>query len=180
MTAPPTWITRVETAADREAVRAVVVAAFPTPAEADLVDALRDDPAWIAGLSLVATTPEGEVVGHALLTRCHIGDTPALCLAPCSVLPARQGSGVGTAVIRAALDAAREEGEAFVVVLGHASYYPRFGFGRASAAGIRFPGHVPDDAFLALTLDDGRALPAGVVRYPAPFGVDGSTAAPGV
>ncbi|MYR60174.1 GNAT family N-acetyltransferase, partial [Streptomyces sp. SID625] len=67
------WTTRPETAADTAAVRGVDLAAFPTPAEADLVDALRADPtAWIDGLSLLATAPDGTVTGHALLTRCHI------------------------------------------------------------------------------------------------------------
>ncbi|MDR7279123.1 GNAT family N-acetyltransferase [Catenuloplanes atrovinosus] len=165
------WATRPETPADRDAVRAVTVAAFDTPAEADLVDALRADPAWIDGLSIVAVTPSGLVAGHALLTRCHIGDIPALCLAPCSVLPAHQRTGAGSAAIRAVLAAAAARGEAFVVVLGHPDYYPRFGFRRASEAGIRLPIEVPDEAAMALTLDPARPLPPGTVRYPAPFGI---------
>ncbi|GAB7040193.1 MULTISPECIES: GNAT family N-acetyltransferase [Catenuloplanes] len=165
------WTTRPETPTDIAAVRAVTAAAFDTPAEADLVDALRRDPAWIDGLSIVATLPDGTVAGHALLTRCHIGDVPALCLAPCSVAPAHQRTGAGSAAIRAALDAARATGEAFVVVLGHHTYYPRFGFRRASEAGIRLPIEVPDEAAMALTLDPARPLPAGTVRYAAPFGI---------
>jgi putative acetyltransferase len=77
------WTTRAESPADIPAVRGINLAAFPTAAEADLVDALRADPtAWIGGLSLLAADQDGTAVGHALLTRCHIGDTPALCLAP--------------------------------------------------------------------------------------------------
>ncbi|WP_245627357.1 hypothetical protein [Kribbia dieselivorans] len=55
MTAPGRWITRVERLADRTAIRQVVLAAFDTAEEADVVDALREDPAWIDGLSVVAT-----------------------------------------------------------------------------------------------------------------------------
>lgn len=135
------------------------------------MDALRQDAAWIDGLSMVTTAPDGTVVGHALLTRCHIGDTPALCLAPCAVLPAHQRTGAGSAAIRAALQAAREQGEAFVVVLGHPGYYPRFGFERASAHGIGVSLEVPDEALMALSLDPDRALPAGIVRYAEPFGI---------
>ncbi|MGI5175400.1 GNAT family N-acetyltransferase [Dactylosporangium sp. CA-152071] len=165
------WVTRVETAADEPAVRAVNLAAFPTAEEADLVDALRADPAWIDGLSVVAAGEDGEAVGYALLTRCHIGGEPALALAPCSVLPRVQRQGAGSAAIRAALDAARAMGEHTVVVLGHAEYYPRFGFGRASQFGIRAPFDVPDEALMAMALRDGVEVPSGTIAYAPPFGV---------
>ncbi|MEV0319831.1 GNAT family N-acetyltransferase [Streptomyces sp. NPDC050658] len=165
------WITRAETSADIPAIRDIVVAAFDTPSEADLVDALRADSAWLDGLSVVATDQEGKVVGHALLTRCHIGDTPALCLAPVAVLPEYQKTGAGSAAIRAVLDIARDRGERFVTVLGHPAYYPRFGFSRASAHGIGLTIDVPDEAMMALALDAGHPLPAGTVRYAAPFGI---------
>jgi predicted N-acetyltransferase YhbS len=166
-----TWVTRAETAADVEAIREVTLAAFPTSAEADLVEALRADTAWIDGLSWVATTPDGKVVGHALLTRCWIGEVPALCLAPCSVLPEHQRTGAGSAATLAALEAARRRGEVFIVVLGHPEYYPRFGFRRAGEAGISLSFDVPEEALMALALDASRPLPPGVVRYAQPFGV---------
>ncbi|MGW1868261.1 GNAT family N-acetyltransferase [Streptomyces mauvecolor] len=173
-----TWRTRAEApagtaeAADRAAVRAVNLAAFPTADEADLVDALRDDPAWIPGLSMVAEAPDGTVVGHALLTRCRVGDAPALALAPVAVAPECQRTGAGSAAVRAALDAARELGEDLVLVLGHPDYYPRFGFTPASGLGIRAPFDVPDEAMMALRLrPDGPPAPTGVISYPAPFGV---------
>ncbi|APU22545.1 GNAT family N-acetyltransferase [Actinoalloteichus sp. GBA129-24] len=166
------WTTRSETQDDIAAVHAVNVAAFPTAEEADLVDALRADPtAWIDGLAVVAETEDGEVVGYALLTRCHVDGAPALALAPCAVRPEYQGRGVGSAAVRTGLDAARRLGENLVIVLGHAAYYPRFGFTPASGFGVRAPFEAPDEAFLALTLDADRPAPTGVVRYPAAFGV---------
>ncbi|WP_406192740.1 N-acetyltransferase [Streptomyces sp. NBC_01017] len=165
------WITRAEASADIPAVRDINLAAFETSLEADLVDALRADPAWIEGLSFVATDDDGRPVGHALLTRCHIGDVPALCLAPCAVRPEQQSSGAGSAVICAALAAAKAKGEHYVVVLGHPAYYPRFGFDRASAHGIGLTIDVPDEALMALTLDADHPLPGGTVRYAAPFGI---------
>lgn len=164
------WTTRVETGADTAAVRAVNLAAFDTAYEADLVDALRRDPAWIEGLSHLAVAEDGTPVGYALLTRCHIGATPALCLAPCAVLPAHQRGGAGSAAIRAALAEAGRRGERFVTVLGHPAYYPRFGFTRASGHGIGLDIEVPDEALMALSLD-GSALPGGTIRYAAPFGI---------
>ncbi|MGW1982539.1 GNAT family N-acetyltransferase [Streptomyces collinus] len=166
-----TWITRAETGADRHAVHELVRAAFGRPAEAELVDALRDDPAWLDGLSLLATYAHGTPVGHALLTRAHIGEVPALCLGPVAVLPGHQRTGAGSAAVRAALRAAGARGEHHVVVLGHPGYYPRFGFTRASAHGIRLTVDVPDEALMALALDLAHPLPAGTVRYAAPFGI---------
>ncbi|MCA1006492.1 N-acetyltransferase [Rhodococcus hoagii] len=163
------WTTRPETTTDIESVRRINVAAFETAEEADLVDALRQDPAWIDGLSMLTLDDDGAPVGHALLTRCHIGDTPALCLAPCAVYPEYQRTGAGSAAIRAVLDAARQRGEHFVTVLGHPDYYPRFGFTRASEHGVRMNVEVPDDALMVLALD-GRPIPSGAIRYAAAFG----------
>lgn len=165
------WQTRPESPRDRDAVRALTVAAFEGTGEADLIDALRDDESWIDGLSIVTTTAEGGVVGHALLTRCWVDEAPALCLAPCSVQPSHQRTGAGSAAIRAALEAARSDEGPFVIVLGHPDYYPRFGFRRASLSGIRLPVEVPDEALMALSLDPRRDLPRGTVRYASPFGI---------
>ncbi len=163
--------TRAETDADHATVHEINRAAFETPAEADLVDALRADPAWIPGLSTVATDGSGTLVAHALLTRCHIGRTAALCLAPCAVRPAHQRTGAGSAVIRAGLCAAAERGERYVTVLGHPTYYPRFGFTRASEHGIGLDIDVPDEALMVLTLDPAHPPPGGRIRYAAPFGI---------
>lgn len=168
-----TWTVRAELPVDVAQIHALTAAAFPTDEEAQLVDALRGSGAWIDGLSIVAEESAGTLLGHALLTRCHVDEVPALCLAPCSVLPASQRMGVGGSVIRAALDAARVQGEAFVVVLGHPAYYPRFGFRRASEANISLGIDVPDEALMAMTLDGSRSLPAGVVRYAEAFGIGG-------
>lgn len=165
------WTARPERSSDHDAVRAVTLAAFENRDEADLVDALRADEAWIDGLSMVTTTPEGRVVAHALLTRCWVDEAPALCLAPCSVLPDYQRQGAGSAAIRAVLKAARGDEGPFVIVLGHPDYYPRFGFRRASLCDITLSIDVPDDALMALSLDPDRALPSGTVRYAAPFGI---------
>ncbi|MEW2122374.1 N-acetyltransferase [Streptomyces sp. NPDC007259] len=167
-----TWPVRPETAADIPAVHAVNAAAFPTEAEADLVEALRADPsAWLPGLSYVAESPDGNIASFALLTRCRVGDAPALALAPVATAPEHQRRGAGSAVIRAVLDAARLRGEALVLVLGHAAYYPRFGFVPASRYGIRPSFEVPDEAMMALVLDDSAPVARGTIEYPKAFGV---------
>ncbi|MBA0045459.1 hypothetical protein [Mycobacteroides sp. LB1] len=57
------------------------------------------------------------------------------------------------------------------MVLGHADYYPRFGFTPASAVDITAGFDVPDEAFLALALDPERETPRGQVTYPPAFEV---------
>jgi predicted N-acetyltransferase YhbS len=164
------WNTRAEHGADVTVIREINLAAFDSPAEADLVDELRNDPtAWIADLSTLALDDAHEPVAYALLTRCHIGSAAALCLGPCAVVPGHQRQGAGSAAIRAALLAATSRGERFVTVLGHPDYYPRFGFRRASLYGIYPPQQVPGEAMMTLALTDDPA-PPGIIQYAPAFG----------
>ena len=158
------WKTRAETSADVETIRELTRQAFGRQFEVDFLDNLRADPAaWIDGLSYVATVNH-QPVAHALLTRCHVGDTPVLSLGPVAVLPSYQRQGAGSAVVRAALDTARDRGEQSVVVLGHAEYYPRFGFRQATEFGIHHP-EFDGPNLMALSLA-GDPLPNGDLRYP--------------
>jgi putative acetyltransferase len=161
---------RPENVGDVAAVRAVHGAAFPTDAEARLVDRLRDG--GQARVSLVAEV-DGAVVGHILFSPVSVvtaaGDREGLGLAPLAVLPAHQRRGVGAALVRAGLEACRQQGCGFVVVLGHPEYYPRFGFRRADAVGLGND-YGADAAFMVVELQPG-ALPAGggAVKYGPEF-----------
>ncbi|MDO5619512.1 GNAT family N-acetyltransferase [Kocuria sp.] len=160
---------RQESAEDADAVRTVLLSAFPTAEEADLVTALRADAAWLPEFSLVAEASES-VIGHVLMTRCTVDGQPALALAPVSVLEKFQRQGVGTQLVEAVLEAARAAGENTVVVVGHPEYYPRFGFQRASDHGVTVPVDAPDDAVMVLALSD-EPIPAGMVGYAEAFGL---------
>ena len=119
---------REERPEDAGTVRAVNLAAFETSVEANLVDALRDQARPI--VSLVAEDG-GAIVGHILfspVTLVHGPNLPMMGLAPMAVVPERQRTGIGSRLVRAGLEHCRREGVAAVVVVGHASYYPRFGF----------------------------------------------------
>jgi len=157
---------RPETPADAAAIRAVNVAAFPTAAEADLVDRLRAEGALL--VSLVAEDA-GEVVGHVAFSPAALDACPAAriaALAPMAVVPSRQCGGVGSALARAGLDACRALGCGAAVVLGHPRYYPRFGFVPSVRFGFRSTYDVPDDVFLAQELVPGALAGAtGVLRY---------------
>lgn len=154
---------------DAAGIRTVHLAAFPTPVEADLVEALvREDDAVV---SLVAER-QGGIVGHVLLSRMRaIADgreLRALGLAPVAVLPGFQGGGIGAALIEAALAIARTTGEGIVFLLGDPEYYARFGFSAATAAPFASPYAGP--YFMALALaPDFRPPARGAAAYARAF-----------
>ncbi|MFF4648738.1 GNAT family N-acetyltransferase [Streptomyces sp. NPDC001380] len=160
---------RPEEPGDAPAVRRVHMAAFPSPAEADLVDTLRKDPVWLPGLSWVAVDHRGLVIAHALLTRLDVGGGDALALAPVGVAPEWQRRGVGTFVVRSALEAAETAGERLVVVLGDPRWYGRFGFAPAADHGVDGPFDGAAAHFQALPLAAHDGAPRGVAVYPPPF-----------
>lgn len=167
-------ILRPETPSDRASIAAVVEQAFGKPNEARLVEQIRESDNFIPELSLVAEE-DGEVVGHALFS--HVGiEGPdggrALALAPVAVRPDRQRRGVGIALIEEGLRIADARGETLVVVLGHASYYPRFGFTSARGHGVDPPSpDIRDESFMALPLSRYTGRPRGMLVYPPAFEV---------
>ena len=161
---------RYERPDDADAVRRVNERAFDQPTEARLVDRLRG---CNGALSLVAD--DDGVVGHILFTPVVVDNggekVVGMGLAPMAVAPQRQRQGIGTRLVERGLEVLRQRRCPFVVVVGHPEYYPRFGFQRASAHGLRCQWDgMPDDAFMALVLDD-RAMRSvtGVARYRPEF-----------
>jgi putative acetyltransferase len=165
---------RHEQPGDSPAVRKVHESAFPTPDEADLVDALRvSGDLW---LSLVAVDG-GEVVGHVAFSPVTVDGEEAsgMGLAPVAVHPDRQRQGVGTRLTLEGLAECRSAGLAFVVVLGWPAYYSRFGFQPASEFRLTSV-YDAGDAFQVLELRPGGLPPAGgLVRYAQAFDDLGGT-----
>lgn len=166
---------RQEAPSDHAAVHEVIRQAFEREAFSDhdehhLVDRLRASEAFIPELSLVAEV-EGQVVGHILFTKLPVGAATALALAPVSVLPAWQGQGIGGALIREGHRLARELGYAHSLLLGHAAYYPRFGYVPAHLLGITCPFDVPAEQYMACDLQDRQQRLEGCPVYPAAFGI---------
>jgi putative acetyltransferase len=161
-------LVREEATSDVGAIHRVNAAAFDTDAEARLVDTLREN--GVLTLSLVAEL-DGEIVGHiafspVVVTRADGSTVPGVGLAPMAVSPAHQRSGIGARLIAEGIARLRSAGHRFCVVLGHADYYPRHGFSRASAHGLRWEHPVRDEVFLVQELTPGGLGDvSGVVRY---------------
>lgn len=163
---------RAETPADHEAVAAVVTAAFDHTNEAMLVDLIRRSDGFDPNLSLVAED-DGEVIGHVLFSKVGIegaGEFEVYCLAPLAVHPDHQNRGAGSALTEEGLRRLDLMGEPMVILEGIPSYYPRFGFERASQHGLEPPGPlVPDEAFMIRRLTSYDPRIRGTVVYPSAF-----------
>jgi putative acetyltransferase len=161
-------VIRFEASSDVAAIHAVTAAAFlhaphTSHTEQFIVDALRA--AGALALSLVADA-HGDVVGHVAVSPVSISDGADgwYGLGPISVRPEFQRQGIGSALMRAAIQQLREQRAAGCVLLGEPAFYATFGF--TPRAGLVLPG-VPPEYFLALPF--GAAVPQGVVTYHAAF-----------
>jgi len=164
-------IVRPEIVDDVAAIHGVNEEAFGGAVEADLVDVLRKKGA--VDLSLVAVN-RNIIVGHILFSPAEIvsgrSSYPATALAPMAVLPAMQGKGIGSMLVRQGLRKLEELGHGLVIVLGHPAYYPRFGFVPASRFRISCPYEAPDEAFMALELRAGASpREGGKARFQSEF-----------
>ena len=160
---------RPERAGDEAAIHGVVAAAFDGHPHSDgsepgIVDALRAD--GDLAISLVAEEG-GAIVGHVAFSPVSVSDGRQgwFGLGPAAVDPARQGEGIGTALIERGLDLLRDRGAAGCVVLGDPAYYARFGFAHDPA--LTYPGP-PPEYFQRLVIGNSGAQ--GVVAYAGAFG----------
>jgi putative acetyltransferase len=159
---------RAEQPGDIAVVREINERAFGRPLEAQIVDRLRENcPELISRVAVLDDRLVGHILFSPVVLESRAGVIHGMGLAPMAVLPAHQHQGIGSRLVHGGLAALRETGCPFVIVLGHPDYYPRFGFKPASQYGLRCQWDgVPDSAFMALVLDEGRLCGAsGVVRY---------------
>ena len=149
---------------DIAAVCALHREAFGGDAEAALVEGLHA--AGAARVSLLAEAG-GVIAGHVLFSPATVDGLhiELAGLAPMAVLPSLQRRGVGARLVEAGLARCRALGIDAVVVLGHAAYYPRFGFRPASGFGLTCDWDVPDEAFMAQEIRPGALAGGGRVHY---------------
>lgn len=174
---PAELVIREEMPDDIAAIDAVIGpafrAAFDSQEEVRLVHDLRRDRDLV--LSLVAEE-DGEIVGTVQFCRAMVEDgarfVPAVILAPVAVAVGRQKQGIGSALIRAGLKTLAARGEDLVFLIGHPTYYGRFGFDSKAAEAYLCPwSKEAGEAHqvVAIGADDEARPKRGRVHYPAAF-----------
>jgi putative acetyltransferase len=157
--------------ADDDAIRLLNDDAFGGTYESKLVEDLRAGK--LAVIELVAADGPA-IVGHILFSVLGVrrGNRPlrALALAPVSVRRDRQRQGIGSRLIRSGLERARQLGWQAVFLVGHPSYYPRFGFSSERARPFAAP--FSGAAYMALELVPDALAGCGFVTYPPAFGLE--------
>lgn len=166
---------RETTPDDAEALRALHTAAFGRESEAKLVDELVA--ANVVRLSMAAEL-DGQVIAHVLFTPVEIERNGSrkdgvVGLGPMAVHPDHQRQQVGFELLWAALSRLGLEEVPGVIVLGHRSYYPRFGFVPAGVFGLRWAHPCPSENFMALEMKKGElGTTEGLVHYRPEFTAD--------
>ena len=123
------------------------------------------------GLAFVANGSDGSLAGTVRLWNVHAGldafgfPVAALLLGPLSVEPSAAGCGIGSALMRHALNEAQQLGHGAVLLVGDPEYYERFGFSAVKTGELAMPGPFEKRRFLAIELKPGHLDGAqGILR----------------
>jgi predicted N-acetyltransferase YhbS len=145
---------RTEQPIDSEAIERLHERAFGPGRFARTASRLREGASHLLDLSFTALVGT-LLVGSVRMTPVMAGSVPALMLGPLTVEPAFESRGIGAALMRRSLDAAKAKGHTLVLLVGDEPYYSRFGFKRIPPQQLQLPGPFNPARFLALELVDG-------------------------
>lgn len=142
---------------------------------------LREGLTPLPALSFAALDHEGGLEGliQCWPVRLATGDgaVPLVLVGPVGVAPARQGRGIGKALMEASLAAAGRQGHPALMMIGDPEYYGRFfGFAADATAGWELPGPVERRRLLA-RLAPGLTLPRHGRIEPDPHFASAATSA---
>src|SRR4030042_1769787 len=168
---PKEMMIRKEASTDIQDIRRLNDLVFAGLVEGIIVDSIRDR--CREALSLVAVHRD-QIVGHIFFSPVAISGMngiEAMGLGPMAVFPEYQRKGIGKALITRGIQELQKVGCAMVVVLGHAEYYPKFGFIPASRYNLKCQWEgIPDNVFMVKFLkSEKKGRLTGIVRYRKEF-----------
>ncbi|WP_051279794.1 GNAT family N-acetyltransferase [Hellea balneolensis] len=157
-------IIRHEIPADYDSITQVNDLAFEETAQSRIIYELRKSGEALWSKVLVK---DGEIIGHLLFYKIWLDDQPIVAgLGPIAIHPEHQHQGYGGQLIRDGLKEADPEEHQIIFLLGHTSYYPRFGF--SSEVGAQYVSPWPRPAFMGLKLND-AAPKGGTLTFPKAY-----------
>ena len=147
---------RHELVSDIPAREALLNRAFGKTRKRKTSERLREGRMPSDGLAFTAVDAKGRLVGTVRLWDVIAGSGgTALLLGPIAVDCRHQGKGIGAALMERALNEARVNGHAAVILVGDAPYYQRFGFTHGPVTDLHLPGPVDRNRFLGMELVPG-------------------------
>lgn len=163
---------RPMTPVDVPEVESVVSAAFAAGDEHVAVNAVLKDLRRTGLIRTELVVEEGSgVVGYVALSTAWLDARPQVVevsvLSPLAVLPDRQGAGVGTALVAAALAAVDRAGDPLVFLEGSPDYYAARGFRPAAQHRLVPPSvRIPEPACQVVLLSAYEEWMTGALVYP--------------
>lgn len=163
-------VIRKERPTDTRDVQELIKLSFKNEDTLALVSMLRDRRDFVKELSMVATI-NGIVTGYILLSPVRLQTNEetflkTLWLEPVCVHPQFQLKGIGSSLIKRALQRGKLMGYDSVFVTGDHKYYSKFGFREARKFGIYASLSLPSEAFLAIELKPGSLPEEGKLIFP--------------
>lgn len=157
---PPSLTLKPEQLADSDRIEALLDRAFGPGRHVKSSERVREIAEFAPELSFCAWD-DGELMGVVRMWRVRVGGQPVVFLGPLAVEQDQRSAGLGGRLVARACEAAGAAGEAFVVLVGDAPYFQRFGFSAELAAAVRLPGPVDQRRVLARRLKAEAPAPAG-------------------
>ena len=136
-----------------------------------LAHVIRKSDDYINDFSLLACI-DNQVVGVIMYTRSTIVQSnktiPVLTFGPLAVDPLWQKQGIGAKLIEHSMALAEAKGEKAIIIYGHSTYYPRFGFIPCSSANIVNEKGMVIDAFMIRPLGQTNVSSLAGTFYESP------------
>jgi len=151
------FLTRAERPSDNAAIEALHNKVFsPETRAARASFRVREQAPHLRDLSFL-TEENGRLVASVRMTPIRVGEHEllGLLLGPLVVDPVFKGQGHGKALVRVVVEAAREAGWPFVILVGDLPYYWPFGFRPLPPGKVQMPGPVDPARLLVAELKPG-------------------------